>query len=227
MGNYSSDWYDRYRAYLEEPLVRERHDEMFRLFAGFFEFQLRALPYERKEAQVYDRRDMRVIDLGCATQEFRRNCRWVDEYFGIDKLYIQEEYYTRYYGEAADKIATLGDYLKLNLTKACPFKPNAFVSLFSTEIIMSAPDKYKFYKRVFTENPSIEVGLVAGFYYKGFEDCSTYEEDHGIIYQTIENQIDYTCNTFDELRMYTDIPPGMFKDEFIECWKFFRRRNND
>ncbi|NCN51544.1 hypothetical protein GW931_00870 [archaeon] len=47
-----------------------------------------------------------------------------------------------------------------------PSKPTSFVSLFSSEIIAPFEENYKFYERIFKEIPSVNGGLVSGFFYK-------------------------------------------------------------
>lgn len=199
--SYSVEWYDNYRKQLLEPSVRRTHDKMFRLFGNF-------------ENEFYQPRD--IIDLGCATQEFYQYDVHHNKYFGIDLNHIERE-----------RNAILGDYTKVNLTDICSFIPNTFVSIFSTEIIMSAADKYKFYERIFKENASIEFGLVSGFYYKGKEQDETLIETSGgyndIVYQTVEDQMYYQSEVFEEWRTYIDVPSEMFGN-LVEVWKILSRK---
>lgn len=203
---YSNEWYDKYREHLREENVRRRHDEMFDFFERF------------SNCDFYEPR--KVIDLGCATMEYYKytNCC---NYFGIDKEYVENEFAS---GEADICIAMKGDYTKLDLSAISPFTPNSFISLFSTEIFMGPAEKYWFYEKIFWENPSIQTGMVAGYYYKGSEDYSTYVEDDGfVLMQTTEDQKYYKSSLFQEYRTYIDMPSKMFGPNGVECWKFFRK----
>lgn len=213
MNDYDHRWYERYRNYLKEKYVRKAHNEMFDM--------LHTLSISFKECD-YGR--INVIDLGCATQEFYNYYKPYN-YFGIDSKYIDKEFDNGYYGESSDRIGMIGNYTELDLSEVCPFIPTVFVSLFSTEIFMGPDTKYQFYERIFRENPSIEIGMVAGVYYRGKEGCYTVNEnDEFIIWQTIEDQKNFRSRKFDEFRTYIDVPSETFGPYVVEVWKWFIRR---
>lgn len=92
------------------------------------------------------------------------------------------------------------------------------------------PDKYKFYDRLFTENHSLEVGIVAGFYYHDYINSAFVRENsvnfNDIVYQTTENQLHFQSKLFSEYRTYVHAPSELFGENITECWKYFRRINH-
>lgn len=203
---YSTEWYDKYRLHLEEPRVRDRHDRMFEFFNNFYKFGGR---------NQFPRRN--VVDFGCATQEYYKYGQR-QSYFGIDLNDVEN-----------NDLTYVADYTKVKLTEICPFKPNTFVSIFSTEIIMPATEKYDFYERLFTENDSLEVGMVAGFYYHDYRNSAFVREDsvnyNDTVYQTTENQLHFQSKLFAEYRTYVHAPSELFGENITEVWKIFKRIN--
>lgn len=195
--NKIKNYYDQYKEYLREDNVRQAHNNIFAYFERFIDT---CFPY--------------VVDLGCGTQEFYEYGCFRGEYFGIDKDYIED-----------NSNAVIGDYLEKKISDYCPFQPDAFISLFSSELYLPAHERYDFYERIFRENPTIEVGLTAGCYYKGYEDSAYYiENNNSIIHQTIEDQKYFRRNLFDEWRTHIDVPSKMFGQDVVEVWKIFLRK---
>jgi hypothetical protein len=194
---YNDNFYIEYKKYLREPDVRAAHGKMFRLF------DLILLNGISKT---------KIVDLGCGVCEFTHHeFRNKNNYFGIDK---------NNFDNREDVI--IGDYLNLNLLDETPFKPDVFISLFSTENMMPAQEKYKFYEELFKKVPTLEFGMVAGFFYKSHKTDYVVQETGEIVsYQSIEAQKDYDSSIFWEIRTHIDVPSKMWGPDVVEVWKFF------
>jgi SAM-dependent methyltransferase len=197
---YDKDFYEAYRHYLEEPVVRKNHNFAFRVLAGLVE------PYYPK-----------VLDLGCGTGEYGRYDTIHKEYAGID---VKDPGVAGWFCQ--------GDYMQLDFLDSLPFEPNCFVSLFSTECCYPPEVRYPFYERLFAEFPTIRHGMVAGFFYRSKPDQRSVMETGGIhSYQTIEDPADYISDEFIELRVHLNTPSAMFGPDVVEVWKFFLRRSKE
>ncbi|MDE1855161.1 MAG: class I SAM-dependent methyltransferase [Candidatus Micrarchaeota archaeon] len=195
--SYSSDFYRMYADYLREGLVRKNHDN---IFAGFGRFT--------QQEPLY------VVDLGCGLGEYELHGHYAG-YTGIDLNNATSR--KRNFVQA--------DYTKLDFFERLPFKPNAFVSLFSTELMLNAKDKYAFYERIFTDVASIQYGLVSGFIYENRADLEKVVEPGGVVsYQSIENPARHTSGAFAEARIYKRTPSKMFGGDVVEVWKMLGRR---
>jgi len=196
---YDDDFYDQYREYLEEPVVRKQHGSMFNLFGSI----------------CCSHNYGNVIDLGSGLNEYLQYSCVVDNYLAIDynnpnniKNFIEGDY-------------TIG---VLKYLKDWPFQPNIFVSLFSIEACLPPDAKYHLYRRIFEEVPSIRYGLVSGFYYESKRDNLLVNENGKITsFQTIENQMDWQDDTFTEMRTILRVPSKMFGDDVYEVWKILKR----
>jgi hypothetical protein len=198
---YDPDFYKTYRAYLEEKIVRENHDNVFRHFSGF------TWP-----------KALDVIDLGCGLREYAAYGD-LRSYVGVD---LNDAGWLKYRSGAQFRNA---DYRDVPSLKRMPGAPNAFISLFSTECCMSANDKYAFYESIFVTIPSVRYGLVGGFFYESRRDHETVGETGGIVsYQSIEDPSRYISPIFSEFRAHMYTPSEMFGDDVVEVWKIFCRR---
>ena len=192
---YDADFFDLYRIYLKEPVVRTNHDHAFKLMALI----IRGQP--------------RVIDLGCGISEYSAYDVYHMAYVGID---------LKQRSEVPDFIA--GDYMQFDFTQELPFIPNAFVSLFSVECCHPAADKYALYEKLFSTLPQLQCGLVGGFFYRSKRDQKTVSEAGGIVsFQTIEDPSLHISKTFIELRIHMDTPSRMFGADVVEVWKLLIR----
>lgn len=198
---YDNNFYEQYKEYLKEPIVRKNHDWIFSLLNTLF---------------------YNVVDLGCGTKEFKKYS-WLkgaipnySKYIGID---LESPY--------ADVKA---DYrtLKLKDLDLSPFPEiTTFVSLFSTELTADYKTNYLFYQKLFEENPTIKFGLVSGFYYSDKKDIQPVREAGDIVsYQTLEPLEDAINNVFSEKRIILATPSQFFGPNVIEVWKLFERQNN-
>lgn len=210
---YGQDFYKRYAEYLEEPVVREAHGWV----VGALCAPCGAL------------RD-RVLDLGCGkSREFLRHCEPV-AYFGMDinaetPEPSRDSHYRLVVRHSArcDYRTFLDDPDVLRLVG--PFRPRAFVSLFSSEIMDAPEQNYRFYDRLFTEFPRITRGLVSGFYYASRKHQALVEEAGGVrSYQTLEPMESVRSEVFEERRVTVHVPSKMFGDDVYEVWKLFLRR---
>lgn len=192
---YTPDFYDLYRDYLREPIVRTNHDRVFEEFRRFTAGNLH------------------VIDLGCGLSEYGTYGHPV-QYAGVDLNNT---------GNVQNFVQA--DYHDLSFINRIPFRPTAFTSLFSIECCHSADEKYALYEKLFTSIPSLRYALVSGFIYENRRHLEKVGEPGGIIsYQTIEDPAEYMSDTFSEFRMHMRTPSKMFGDDVIEVWKILNRR---
>ena len=196
---YDDKFFEAYREYLKEPLVRTVHDSMFRVL-------------EKHLAPLWPR----VLDLGCGVGEFANfyNCKCElnggHAYFGVD---LQS------HGSHCSAVA---DYTKE--LPSLPFNPNCFISLFSVECCLDANSKYGLYNRAFKDLPSVSCALVSGFYYRSRASFERVQEVGGIeSYQTIEQAIQHPSSVFSEFRNTVAVPSKMFGDDVVEVWKLLVR----
>lgn len=193
---YDEEFYQKYGAYLLESTVRASHDLVFRHFGRF----------------VWPE-GLLVVDLGCGLGEYQTYGHYHD-YVGVDLNYV---------GQVGNFVCA--DYHDFSFLNRLPFAPTAFVSLFSTENFHSAGDKYALYKKIFAEVPSIQYGLVSGFFYEGRRMFDKVEENGKIVsYQTIEDPAPYISDTFSEFRLHVRTPSKMWGADVVEVWKIFCRR---
>lgn len=229
---YDEAFFAQYAAYLQEPTVRSAHDWVFEIAKMDVAFE-------------------RVIDLGCGSCEF---LRYADPllYIGIDheprppelnrtywldrpgarigkgltdsikreELYLKDDYRAYFAGdgptEIAETLATIG------------YRPTAFVSLFSSEITDQWTKNYDLYHRLFEAIPSLQAGLVSGFYYSSKWGKAVVDEEGDVwSWQTNEPQFAAYSSVFSERRISMPVPSQMFSphvNDVYEVWKFFQRR---
>ena len=193
---YDENFYRMYQEYLREPVVRANHSRMFAKLAQFLPGKLR------------------VMDLGCGSGEYPTFDGHHYRYVGVDLINT---------GQLQDFIQA--DYIKENLTDKLPFKPNAFLSLFSIECCHPVDARYALYEKLFAEHPSLELGAASGFFYESKRHQPTVSETGDIVsYQTIEDPAQYISPTFDEARIHMRTPSKMFGPDVIEVWKFLFRK---
>jgi len=193
---YDTSFYRLYNDYLRENTVRSNHDLIFRNFGQF----------------TYPTR-LDVVDLGCGLGEYRLFGQHAG-YTGIDlNIEKQVPIFLKY------------DYHDLSFVGLLPFAPTAFVSLFSIECCHDAKTKYELYNRLFTEIPTLQYGLVGGFFYESKRNLETVGETGGIIsYQTIEDSATFISSIFTEFRAHIRTPSKMFGEDVVEVWKILARR---
>jgi len=202
---YDQDFYNAYKAYLQEPEVRRAHDFVFKITSLNPNFR-------------------NVVDFGCGLfNEFYEFAKPF-EYIGVDvnmseskknKVLVKADY---------RKTDDLHSLLRTNLP-GIYYSPGAFVSLFSTEITAPTDENYKFYNGVFRKIPAIKSGLVSGFYYTSKKHQNPIFETGGVIsYQTLENIEEVHSDVFSESRVVLPVPSEMFGKDVFEVWKFFERK---
>jgi hypothetical protein len=195
--NYDKNFYINYREYLKIPEVKSSHTNIFRLFD-----------------EIVGLADQ-VVDLGCATCEYGQYLKSEGSvhYIGIDLQIVNLD---------SEIKVIQGNYLD-EAFDAIYSESKVFVSLFSTEINYSTKERYKLYDRFFEKFPNIKCGMVSGFFYKKASNEEKYKEVVGHeVYQSVDKQTIH--KDYYELRMHNEVPPGFFKDEFVEVWKFFIRK---
>jgi SAM-dependent methyltransferase len=209
---YDDAFFERYRAYLAEPLVRKNHDRAFRLWIDGM-----GGPPSGTTASV--------IDLGCGTGEYLNFGRYL-AYAGIDttpRVFNLEK------RPGLDRMVR-ANYYDVTSWKGYFEAPrtgpvfNAFVSLFSIEPVYSLGSRYDLYRRLFAELPDIKFGLSAGFYYTDKADRTVVEETGGLLsFQTVEPLGAETIPSVTEERLTMATPSAMFGDKVVEVYKFFTR----
>lgn len=193
--SYDDNFYQKYAAYLKEPVVRRNHDFVFEIF---------------RDMSLGAAMSHKVVDLGCGTGEYR-TYGLPNMYIGIDK-------------EKSPAAEIVADYTASDFP-ALPFEPNVFVSLFSIEACLPAPYRYSVYDGMFSRFPSIRHALVAGFYYESRAKEATVTETGGLLsYQTIEPLERFTSRYFNETRIVMKTPSNFFGRDVVEVWKVLERR---
>ena len=196
---YDDTFYRAYSDYLKEPAVRRAHDAMLRI--------------SRLNPAFAN-----VIDLGCGQfNEYLRHRRPA-RYLGIDVNVAKKT--------SANRRLVTADYRCLELVErlAKEQASTAFVSLFSAEITAPCEQNYRFYEELFLQIPTIQAGLVSGFYYFNSKDKNPIGETGGIqSYQTLEQPEDVVSEVFSETRILLPVPSAMFGQDVIEVWKLFER----
>lgn len=208
--SYNKEFFERYLKYLKEPVVRAAHNYMFGLFGKIV------------QSRGYEELD--VVDLGCGA------CEYFD--YGVRENYVGMDIEPQKWDDcdtfAGDYKTMSGPVLYDLVKKNYKFEPNAFVSLFSTEVCLSVDEKYKLYDRMFGGLVNnMNYGLVSGFYYKGKEDQEIVEETGGLVsYQSIEDQKKYYSSLYVELRTCIEVPSKMFGEDVMEVWKILIRHQH-
>jgi len=196
---YDAAFFDLYKGYLGEPLVRSAHNAMFGML---FRHLLPARP--------------RILDLGCGIGELVNFYLADYAYFGVD---------AKSHGPHCDAELDYTSDDLFRLLPQMPFYPNCFISLFSAECCLSADDKYELYGNLFADWPTVTCGLVSGFYYRSRAAQEKVAEVGGIeSYQTIEKVVDYGSSLFTEFRCEMAVPSKMFGDDVVEVWKLLECR---
>jgi hypothetical protein len=197
---YDDSFYRAYAAYLQEDSVRRAHDRVLSM--------VRTLPAFRN-----------VVDLGCGQFNEFLHYRKPQRYVGLD-VNVKPR-------RSKNRKLLEGNYRNFDLVAKAVAEHDvtAFVSLFSSEITAPSAENYAYYQRLFDALPSIQAGLVGGFYYHRSKDKNPIGEAGGIMsYQTLEPIEDVVNPAFHETRILLAAPSAMFGDDVIEVWKLFERK---
>ncbi len=205
--SYNKDFYSEYEKYLSEPRVRNVHDQMFAFFDVF----------AKPKSQC-------VIDLGCGRSlEYHRHQPW--SYYGFDVNATVEVDYV--FGRETSRTTSL-DYRE-NTNKIIDIgknkKAGKFVSLFSSEITAPPEENKCLYEGLFRNIPSLEFGMVSGFYYADKKNHLIVVETGGVkSWQTLSSIEDSVSDVYDEIRLYAECPSEMFGEDVVEVWRFLSRK---
>ena len=197
---YDNEFYEAYKNYLEERIVRIVHNFIFDIASLNPDF-------------------INVVDFGCGMFNEFYEYAHPARYLGID-INISEG--------KKNKSLIEADYREIEdlELRIKADSPRAFVSLFSTEITAPTRENYEFYNKLFAKIPTINSGLVSGFYYAGKKGQNPIVETGGVVsYQTLENIEDVHSDVFSESRIILPVPSAMFGKDVFEVWKFFERHN--
>lgn len=195
---YDGDFYEAYERYLHEPRVRIQHDRMFEMWAT-----------------VQGSLTNRVIDLGCGrSNEYLRFGPSVECYQGFD---VHEG--------PQSMVADYRDRGFVDLVHGLDWTPDVFVSMFSTECTAPWRENVELYERLFREFPTIQAGLVTGFYYARRRGENPVEETGGIVsWQTLEPIERMRSDVYRGIRVVAEVPSEMFGDDVVEVWRMLTRR---
>jgi len=201
---YNGEFYRAYALYLKEPSVRKAHDRVFAMAKANSSFR-------------------KIVDLGCGLNEFHRYVP-TPGYVGIDlnapalaEPPLAEPYFK----------LVKGDYRDLSLIKEQlrGRHPQAFISLFSTEITAPAKENTLFYEQLFQAIPTLQCALVSGFYYANRKQQNPVIEAGEIVsYQTLDSIEDHLSPVFDQFWITLPVPSTMFGDNVVEVWRFLERK---
>ena len=198
MSEYDDDFYTSYAKYLDDPKVRAVHDFALKTLCSSVDFD-------------------RVVDLGCGLKEFMLN-RGAKEYLGIDTKAPNPELRDDYRNPHKETVRAIRQ-----------FQPRSFISLFSSEI--TAGEMFNWvglYRQMFTDFPTINFGLVSGFYYRGLSGKERVTEPNDLVsWQTTMplGLLETDDDPFTEIsRLTLPCPSQLFGPDPIEVWRLFRRK---
>jgi hypothetical protein len=204
------EFWDRYADFVDESLQRHT-TACYSLFA---------------DVSLWGSRP--ILDLGCGKCfEALKLFTVTTQYMGFDV--DPGEPFSSYIGqEDQRKVFTL-DYRKeidTVITKANEYSPTTFVSLFSTEVMGSHEDNVQLYDKLFNEIPSIENGLVSGFFYDDERRNNEVVEEAGDLksYQSISPFSINESSIYIERRLLMPAPSKLFGPNVVEVWKLLRRK---
>ena len=198
---YVKSVYDSYARYLQESTVRDAHNIVFTA--------ARSISPAFTDA---------VVDLGCGLSEFYKHAE-PRTYFGLDLNAEPLEF--RNFTRAA------GDYRNMQLLYAQLSRTRftAFVSLFSTEITAAPETNQGLYERLFRWFPSMQAGLVSGFYYaQRKHENPVVETGRLISYQTLGAIENHNSPVFNQIWITLPVPSLMFGADVIEVWRILTRK---
>ena len=189
-----------------------------KFWEAYEEFVVESLPRHRKVlkgwTQFYSLPFDALVDLGCGRTKEALRLFQPKHYLGLDL------------SPTLDDNVMMTDYRNPDLPVLLnSYKPTCFSSLFSVEITKPFTDNYELYERLFQEVPSLDFGIVAGFYYEKRKGQLTVQETGGLTsYQSIEAQEIVNSDSFYETRTYVKAPSKLFGLDVVEVWKLFRRK---
>jgi hypothetical protein len=203
---YDPDFYARYEAYVTEPRVRLKHDKFLRVWNT-----IRVGPADLRTLGS-------VIDLGCGRAMEYQRFHPGAHYTGFDQNAVEMDVPRRRVVQA--------DYRDPEfLNRKFDLPPTHFVSLFSAEITAPAHTNKALYERLFTRIPTIQAGLVSGFYYTDARiDQNPVREAGGLVsWQTLNHLEQDRSEVYDEVRLTAAVPSDLFGEDVIEIWRVFTR----
>ncbi len=193
MDQYNNEFYEKYKAYITEDGVRQRHDCIFGMVCHQFKFD-------------------DVLDLGCGRQTEFLIYTSPKQYIGIDLAAAAPNIVGDYRKDLNLINNTINKY---NLT--------SIVSLFSIEMTAPAEENYLFYHKLFENPKIKYILSSGGYYSKNKTQAIIEETGILTSYQTIEPIEDALNDTFDEIRFTFSCPSKLFGEDVIEVWKLMER----
>lgn len=195
--SYNQDFFEQYKNYLLEPVVRNAHNWMFHIFET-----------------VWPSYPLNIIDFGCGQCCEYRQYGHPENWFGFD-LNPPDEPNTH-----------KCDYRTFTDIKV-PFPIYGFVSLFSTECCLDKWEKYSFYDKIFYQYPIKAALVSGFYYENKIKEEWVHETGGIASWQSIEDQKLWVCSEtqYIELRTHIRVPSKMFGEDVVEVWKILMRKS--
>jgi len=159
-----------------------------------------------------------LFDLGCGLfREAETIIPWETSYKGFDQVLPEGHPYRLDYRaeEGVFVNPQLIEYMNQD-------KADTFCSFFSSECTESFVVNHSMYREIFKQVPTMQWGIVSGFYYSNriHEYCV---EEAGGIRSWQSNQDLYGGDFFKETRVLIRNPSIMFGDDVVEVWRLLER----
>lgn len=196
-------FWEQYEEYIEESLPRHRRAVNMLLHDKF--------PHNGV-----------LLDLGCGQCMEAADLIEPLQYIGVD-----QNPPSKWILEGTERKVHKLDYRKDSLDRVCisEYHVDFFSSFFSSEVTETYPQNERLYEKIFQSFPSLQWGLVSGFYYRGRRNEAKVEETGGIVsYQSIWDLADVESEVFEETRLLVKAPSKMFGPDVIEVWKLLERK---
>lgn len=105
-------------------------------------------------------------------------------------------------------------------------RPDAFCSLFSTELTAPASTNNDYYQQLFDTFPTLQRGIVSGFYYDDSRRNDPVVEEAGGLrsFQSIGLLADDRFCSFTETRLQLRVPSKLFGRDVVEVWRLLERK---
>ena len=161
----------------------------------------------------------RLLDLGCGQFASALGMVHPAKYWGLDQFNPGSRL-------SGDELVANDEFIEMNYREVLPTRVNltAFVSLFSAEATAPAAVNHALYAKLFKTYTHLEVGLVAGFYYRSQPGEAVVEETGGIkSYQTLP-ELPESNSVYSEVRALVDAPSKMFGPDVVEVWRYLTRK---
>lgn len=208
--DYTEQFFQSYRDYLQEPTVVARH-----------RFAINALIGLDDDSRI-------VVDVGCGLGEYllhQRSYKPKDRYWGLDKCAAYLRTYPDGRRIAPVDITNIHDVdTVLRTIVSADFRFNTLISLFALELLQDAEKNQQWYEHTFMAYPHLNQILVSGIYYESKCDQEIVQEACGPSYQSIAPIHTRKSQYYYESRLTLPVPSKMFGQDVYEVWKLLDRQ---